>query len=917
MTSDMSSGETPQEPASDVDTPDSSAIDWIVNWLLRLLLLATVSAAILSLGGYSTDRIFTSEEIQAGQGRSFSVDLGTGGVFFTPRALDGWSAARPYEDGRPLGPKAKHAGIIAEQGRGHYRHIGQTLHFSASDLTDPRTNGRSYSAGYRLHLRAWIALALTLVTAFAVMVAARARRTGSIGNAIAGRLASVFFGLRPGLVGRSAALCAGVIIAVLVLSNREIAYAMASLMAGLAGVTVFLGLAGGAGILLARGALNEDVPLLPAILQATVLLLLAMGLQRDVLSIAQIVVLLLGLSGYAWARRDEERLRSLEGRLAALTATGESVEPGLVRRVAALAMGMCFLSVLPNVIRFWDQSGWNDSDGYDTYAHTIASGLDVAGNGAYMPLYQYGLAAFYWAFGHVFFVQQIVNIGLAVAATGCIAATAWILFRQPLAVLVAGAVAAVWRPFHHATWTTQIEGWYIPLFALSALVLAHYLRRRSLAALTLLAIVAALVFNMRLQGAFYAAALGLAVLFAYGLDWRTRFRQLLFFALMFAVLGVGPWTVRNGLIEGRYSPSSEQSISALAFYNDPRIPLYGIRYWENLSGVVAEWSEKYPDNAERKAAQRQYFYDRLINDTGYFLAAAPWRFLAFYGLLPPGALAKDGPRATDWAGEGWRYVRRKALFWAPIAVSLVGWLATIGSRLNLLFAGLILSNIIVAFSTGFSEPRLAFPVFILHLLMGCAVFATYGVDRDDTGEKPVFRTWLRPIAAFAFCLAVILPLAHLVIGRDYAFRPLMSEAWVRDPAVSIDRSLPKLAGTGRLLTVDGETVASVDIGGRYRARVRVSGQMHSPRWICCRNDFVRRMSRSDGVTFFTAYFKGDKQSAGTIALRFTGTRVPEPIREGSEIDVELRVDWNEPIPGYPARFFANAEAAIVTKKPGR
>ena len=917
MTSDMSSGKAQPDQTNGINVSEKSAADLIVNWLLRLLLLATIAASILSLGGYTTDRTFSSAEMKAGQGLSFTIDLGTGGLVFTPRALDGWSAARPYEDGRPLGPKAKHVGSIAEKGRGHYRHIGQTLHFSSSDLTDPRTNGRSYSASYRLHLRAWIALALALVTALVVAMAARGRRTGTMGAAIAQRLTSVYFGLRPGLVGRSAALCVGVSVAVLVISNREVAYAIASLLAGLAGVGVFLGLAGGAGGLLARGILNADAPLLPAVLQALVLLLLAMGLQRDVLSIAQIAVLGLAFCSYVWAKRDAARLSALESRIAALTATDESVDPGLVRRIAVLAMGLCFLSVLPNVIRFWDQSGWNDSDGYDSYAHTIASGLDAVGSGAYMPLYQYGMAAFYWAFGHVFFVQQIVNIGLAVAATGCIAATAWILFRQPLAVLVAGSVAAVWRPFHHATWTTQIEGWYIPLFALSALVLAHYLQRRSWAALMILAVVAALVFNMRLQGAFYAAALGLAVLFAYGLDWRTRFRQLLLFGVLFAVLGVGPWTVRNGLVEGRYSPSSEQSISALAFYNDPRIPLYGIRYWENLSGVVAEWNEVYPDAAERKAAQRQYFYDRIVNDPEYFLAAAPWRFLAFYGLLPPGALAKDGPRATDWSDEGWRYVRKKAVFWAPIAISVIGWLATIGSRLNLLFAGLILANVIVAFSTGFSEPRLAFPVFILHLLMGSAAFAAYAVDRQEGTERRVFRVWLKPIAAFALCLVIILPLAHLVIGRDYAFRPLLAEAWVRDPNVSIDRTLPRLSGNGRQLTVDSEAVASVEVGARYRARVKVSGQMHSPRWICCRNDFLRRMSRPDGVTFFTAYLKGDNRSAGTIALRFTGTRVPEPIREGAEIDVELRVDWNEPIPGYPARFFANAEAATVMPPPGR
>lgn len=896
--------------------PRASVLALATDWLARFLLLAAIAAIFLAIAGYTTKRLFAPAEIQSGQGYAYSVDLSTENIFLTPRPLDGWSAARPSEGGRPLGPKAKQRDQVADLGKGLYRHEGTVLHFSTSDNSDPRVNGRSYSATYRLHGRVWLAALLALGAMLVVVLSLDRRDDEPRGTAIKRRLETLLFGLPLRLVGRAAALCLGIIILVLAFNYRDIAYGVTAFFSVFAGILVFLGLCAMAGFLLARGVSERGAQPLRSLAQSAVLLILAMGLQREVLSIAQLVVFVAGGGAYALMRRSTDRAQWAQHWITRLTQTGEQAEPGLVRRLVALAMIFCFVSVLPGVVRFWDQSGWNDSDGYDRDAHAIATGMNLLGSGDYMPLYQYGMAVFYWAFGHFIYVQQVVNVALAVAGTGLVAAAAWLLFRQPLAVLVVGLVAAVWRPLHHAVWATQIEGWYIPIFALSVLALVNYLARHTIWALLLLAVAAALVFNMRLQGAFYAAALGLAVLFVFGLNWRNRLRHLGAFALVFLVIGVGPWTLRNGLVEGRFSPSSEQSISSLAFYNDPRIPLYGIRYWENVQEVVQDWRRKFPDKAEREAAQQRYFYDRLLNDTDYFVAAAPWRFLAFYGLLPPGTLAEDGPRATDWPGEGRQFISQRARFWAPIAVSIIGWLATIGSRFNLLFAGLIFANIIVAFSTGFSEPRLAYPVVILHLLMGFAVFAPYAVDAPGGAGPPVFRAWLRQLAAVALCLVVILPLAHIVVGREFAFRPLPVEAWVRDPQTSIDTTLPLVSVQDGHLTVDGARVDALTVGERYRGRFAVNGTMHSPRWICCRTDFIRRMSRPDGVTYFVARLRNDLGEGFSVAIRFTGTRVAQPIREDATIDAEFRVDSNTTVPGYPGRFWANVEAAVVARQPG-
>jgi hypothetical protein len=76
------------------------------------------------------------------------------------------------ENGRPLGPgHALHADIRAE-GEGRYAFWAGTLYFSASDDSDPRSNGRTYSVRYSLSV-AWEAywglglLAALLIALFA------------------------------------------------------------------------------------------------------------------------------------------------------------------------------------------------------------------------------------------------------------------------------------------------------------------------------------------------------------------------------------------------------------------------------------------------------------------------------------------------------------------------------------------------------------------------------------------------------------------------------------------------------------------------------------------------------------------------------------------------------------------------------
>lgn len=63
------------------------------------------------------------------------------------------SPAQLYEDGKLLGPKHSVHRHISSHGKGAYSHWASTLYFSASDNSDPTTNGRSYELVFPLRHR--------------------------------------------------------------------------------------------------------------------------------------------------------------------------------------------------------------------------------------------------------------------------------------------------------------------------------------------------------------------------------------------------------------------------------------------------------------------------------------------------------------------------------------------------------------------------------------------------------------------------------------------------------------------------------------------------------------------------------------------------------------------------------------------
>jgi len=87
--------------------------------------------------------------------QQFTPDIGhaywSGGVY-PPTATDDMESHRStlmlYEDGHPLGPAHTLHAIIRETGRGAFSHWRGRILFSTSDNSDPRTNGRRYTARF-------------------------------------------------------------------------------------------------------------------------------------------------------------------------------------------------------------------------------------------------------------------------------------------------------------------------------------------------------------------------------------------------------------------------------------------------------------------------------------------------------------------------------------------------------------------------------------------------------------------------------------------------------------------------------------------------------------------------------------------------------------------------------------------------
>ncbi len=442
-------------------------------------------------------------------------------------------------------------------------------------------------------------------------------------------------------------------------------------------------------------------------------------------------------------------------------------------------LGLCAVAgAAQPILAAWDQPSWSDALSYERIAHGVALGELPAGRSDYMPVFQYGSGALYWSFGHFFFVQQLANLALAPVTVVLLGLAAAWMFGSAPAGLVASLLAASHDYLRYTPNMLTIENWYLPAIALALYFSARFLASPSLGRIVLVALAAGLIFGIRVQGAFFCAFLLLVPLFAAGLPIGTKLRYTLVAGLIF-IAALTPWTVRNFVQDGRISLGTTQAGGQMVFTTDRR-PFYGIRREFGTAEIAREWIERYPDAAERRAAMVREGWLRPLTDPKLvWLEAVPWRTLAFYGLLPPGVWDAAGVRPTDWKTEGLKY----ALQIGPVAMlllaSLIGLLFARPYRVTLFLVGGIGANLFVIVFAGFSEPRLSYPVFPLHMILAAAPFIALVPLRTKTDwpRQPMRRAgwysrWAVGAIVVAFAVAL---LARAQWGERYALRPLMAE----------------------------------------------------------------------------------------------------------------------------------------------
>lgn len=121
---------------------------------LAIALVATILCAPAALPQEYAEGVIDSDQIVHEQGHCYTVGVDT------PVRADGYygnvSRLRLYEDDTALGPAHSMHEAIRNMGEGRFSHWGsrtgepEVLYFSASDNSDPRTNGRTYRWRVRL-----------------------------------------------------------------------------------------------------------------------------------------------------------------------------------------------------------------------------------------------------------------------------------------------------------------------------------------------------------------------------------------------------------------------------------------------------------------------------------------------------------------------------------------------------------------------------------------------------------------------------------------------------------------------------------------------------------------------------------------------------------------------------------------------
>jgi hypothetical protein len=301
---------------------------------------------------------------------------------------------------------------------------------------------------------------------------------------------------------------------------------------------------------------------------------------------------------------------------------------------------------------------------------------------------------------------------------------------------------------------------------------------------------------------------------------------------------------------------------------------------------------KYPDVVERDRVMMRAGLNAPFENSAWFRRAMFWRTLAFYGLLPPGVLAPERPKPTDWAAEwrGYVYWRTAPLVLLPL--SLIGLLTRPG-RTTLFLAGAIAANVLVVAMTGGAEDRVSYPVLPLHMLMAmAAIFHPHTGEAGWNVLKVVFgaarfHTWM----VSAACLLLFLVVARIEFGRPNLYAPLVERDVFISPDVKVDQTLPSLNEYAAMGVPPPVPDASWE-GRPVRLRLMALNYQCPPKYggrIGYMPEFATDPARETYYYAALLVKRGHEVQYLPIAVTWFGATLSERLREGDEIEAQGRL----------------------------
>ena len=176
------------------------------------LVIINLILCIAWLRAPNIEKTLETADIRSEQGKAYIAELELPLPFFYEVSGDSMESASSsellvFEDARLQGPAHTLHDDIRKSGGGTYSHWGHSLHFSTSDNSDPRTNGRTYTVAAPANLQSYILFFLIVSDLAAVLVFRRrilelfVKRARLVSGIVLVSLGTVLAGATLGIVG--------------------------------------------------------------------------------------------------------------------------------------------------------------------------------------------------------------------------------------------------------------------------------------------------------------------------------------------------------------------------------------------------------------------------------------------------------------------------------------------------------------------------------------------------------------------------------------------------------------------------------------------------------------------------------------------------------------------------------------------